>query len=278
MFFSGYQSDVIPPIQMGRRTMAFSRVSTGDSDIPSSCEMKHKPEFKPLQGNPAFFESGSLAVHSTWDRQHRVPLTYILLRENSTWGAGGELAQIFNQRQGISSHLGTICGAWSFPRVAVLILIFISTWDGFLRESLSIPQGSQATWTVWCGTRDSYGANEGEMGFILCWFRLHRSILHSWVDIRVHLVLWQCSWGLSDVLSIKSRLLTCLIGNTILLCTKCREVKPHLPVRGMCHGISRVAAGSWGIISNYSGDGHSKFHFDQRSQDTCLVMTDTSGI
>ena len=52
---SRYQSDVIPPIQMRRRTMAFSTDSTGDSDIPSSCEMKHEPEFKPLQGNPAFF-------------------------------------------------------------------------------------------------------------------------------------------------------------------------------------------------------------------------------
>ena len=52
---SRYQSDVIPRIQMRRRTMAFSRVSTGDSDIPSSCEMKHEPEFKPLQGILAFF-------------------------------------------------------------------------------------------------------------------------------------------------------------------------------------------------------------------------------
>ena len=50
-----YQSDVIPPIQMRRRTMAVSRVSTGDSDIPSSCEMKHEPELKTLQGNKAFF-------------------------------------------------------------------------------------------------------------------------------------------------------------------------------------------------------------------------------
>ena len=49
------QSDVIPPAQMRRRPMAFSRVSTGDSDIPSSFDMKCKPEFKPLQGNPAFF-------------------------------------------------------------------------------------------------------------------------------------------------------------------------------------------------------------------------------
>ena len=28
---------------------------TGDSVIPSSCEMKYEPAFKPLQGNPAFF-------------------------------------------------------------------------------------------------------------------------------------------------------------------------------------------------------------------------------
>ena len=52
---SRYQSDVIPPVQMRRRPTAFSRVSTGDSDIPSSCEMKHEPKFKPLQENTAFF-------------------------------------------------------------------------------------------------------------------------------------------------------------------------------------------------------------------------------
>ena len=199
------------------------------------------------------FESRSLAVHSTWDRKHRVPLTYLLLRENSTWGGGGMVAQIFNQRQGISSHLGTIWGACSFPRIAVLILIFISTWDGCLRESLSIHQGSQATCTVCCGTRDSYGANEGEMGFILCWFLLHRAILNSWVDIRVHLVLWKCYWGFSGVLSRKSRLLTCLIGNTILLCTKWGKsnlisrrgvcVMGFLELRQKCGIYSRVTAG-----------------------------------
>ena len=52
---SRYQSDVILTSQMRRRTAAFSRVSTGDSENPSSCEMKHEPEFKPLHGNPAFF-------------------------------------------------------------------------------------------------------------------------------------------------------------------------------------------------------------------------------
>ena len=81
---SRYQSDVIPPIQMRRRTMAFSSVSTGDSDIPSyvgcktSLNLSHCREVRPS------FESGSLGVLSTRDRKHRVPLTYLLLRENST--------------------------------------------------------------------------------------------------------------------------------------------------------------------------------------------------
>ena len=55
MCLSRCQRDVIPHVQMRRRPTAFSRVSTGDSDIPSSCEMKDEPEFKALQGNRAFF-------------------------------------------------------------------------------------------------------------------------------------------------------------------------------------------------------------------------------
>ena len=49
------QRNVRLPVQMRRKPMAFSGVSTGDSDMPSSCEMKGDPEFKPLQGNRAFF-------------------------------------------------------------------------------------------------------------------------------------------------------------------------------------------------------------------------------
>ena len=48
------QMDVRPSVQKRWRTMAFSRVSTGDSDIPSSCEMKDEPAFKALQGKPSF--------------------------------------------------------------------------------------------------------------------------------------------------------------------------------------------------------------------------------
>ena len=70
----------------------------------------------------------------------------------------------------------------------------------------------------------------------------------------------------------------CLIGNTELLCTQWRGFGPHPLPRGMSHIISPFAAGTWGIFSIYSGDGHSKLHFVQRTQDSCLVRTDTSGI
>ena len=49
------QRDVSPPVQIRRGPSAFSRVSRGDSELPSSCEMKDEPAFKPLQGNLAFF-------------------------------------------------------------------------------------------------------------------------------------------------------------------------------------------------------------------------------
>ena len=52
---SRLQRHVRPPVQMRRKPMAFSRVSTVDPDMPSSCEMKDEPEFKPLQGKRAFF-------------------------------------------------------------------------------------------------------------------------------------------------------------------------------------------------------------------------------
>ena len=57
--------DVRPPGQMTLTPTAFSRVSTRDSDMSSSCEMKGESEFTPLQGNQAFFESGPFGVQST---------------------------------------------------------------------------------------------------------------------------------------------------------------------------------------------------------------------
>ena len=63
--FSSCQKDVRPTVEMRRGPRGFSMVSTGDSDIPSSCEMKDEPAFKPRQGNQPSFKSGHLNVRST---------------------------------------------------------------------------------------------------------------------------------------------------------------------------------------------------------------------
>ena len=59
------QRDVRLPVQMRRTPTSFSRVSTWDSDMPSSCELIDEPEFKKLQGNQPSFQSGPLGLHST---------------------------------------------------------------------------------------------------------------------------------------------------------------------------------------------------------------------
>ena len=157
-------------------------------------------------------------------------------------------------------------------------LMILYTWDGFLRESLEFPKGSQASCSVWWGSRDGYGANAREIGLISIWFGALRSILHCWGDISVLLVWWQCCWGLSRVQSSKLSLLMWLIGKLQFLCIQWRGIGPHLAARGKSHGFSRVAAGTCGVFWSYSGDVYSKLEFVQWSQDTCLGMRDNSGM
>ena len=102
--------------------------------------------------------------------------------------------------------------------------MILYTWDGCLRESLEVPKGSQATCSVWCELRGGDWAKANEIGLISSWFWVQRAILHSWGDISVLLLLWQCCWGLSGFQSSKSRFLTCLIGKTQLLWTQCRGI------------------------------------------------------
>ena len=57
--------------------MAFSRVSTGDSFIPSSCEMKYEPAFKPLQGNrPISIEGITGSIQLEAENTESVSHTY----------------------------------------------------------------------------------------------------------------------------------------------------------------------------------------------------------
>ena len=57
-------------------------VSTGDSGIPSSCEMQDEPAFKPLQGNPAFFRVRASQCPFHLRHQTQVP-SHIPIAEGS---------------------------------------------------------------------------------------------------------------------------------------------------------------------------------------------------
>ena len=60
-----------------------------------SLHLRHCRESRPS------FESGHFRVHYTWGRKYRVALTYLFLREGSSWVACGKLASIFSWRQGM---------------------------------------------------------------------------------------------------------------------------------------------------------------------------------
>ena len=60
-YLSKCERAVRPNVQLRLGPRALSKVSIADLAIPSSCVMKDDPVFKPLQGNPAFFQ-----VRASW--------------------------------------------------------------------------------------------------------------------------------------------------------------------------------------------------------------------
>ena len=81
-----------PAVQMRQGPRIFSMVFTGDSDIPSSCDVKDEPTFKPLQGNPAFFRVGASPYHfhlSELTRGHsHIPIAEGSLLLMTLWKVG----------------------------------------------------------------------------------------------------------------------------------------------------------------------------------------------
>ena len=55
-------------------------------------------------------------------------------------------------------------------------------------------------------------------------------------------------------------------------------IRASFPSEGDVSYDFSSCARNLGIFASYSGDGHSKLHFVQRSQDSCVVMSDTSVI
>ena len=114
-----------PVFEMKWKPRSFCRVSPGESDILSSCDMNDEHAWRFCREIWTSVKSGHLRAHFAWRIKHRVPLTYIFLRENSSWGACGKIAYLFCRRQGISSHLQTIWVDWIFHPVALLKWMFL---------------------------------------------------------------------------------------------------------------------------------------------------------
>ena len=121
------QKDVRTSVQKRWRTMAFSRVSTGDSVIPSPCEMKYEPAFKALHGKPAFFcareSRGPLYLRQKTQSPSHIPISKGRLLLRCLWKAGLPL----QSKTGNHSHTQTIWGAQKFPPAALMKLMILST-------------------------------------------------------------------------------------------------------------------------------------------------------
>ena len=121
------QMNVRLSVQKRLRTMAFSRVSTGDSDIPSSYEMKDEPAFKALQGKPAFIlvraSQGPLYLRQKTQSRTHIPISEGRLLLRCLWKAGLPL----QWKTGNHSHPQTIWGARKFPQAALMKWMILYT-------------------------------------------------------------------------------------------------------------------------------------------------------
>ena len=114
------QMDVRHSVQKRLRTIAFSSVSTGDSDIPSCCEMKDVPAFKALQGKLAFFwvraSRGTLYLRQKTQSHSHIPISEGRLLLRCLWKAGLPL----QWKTGNHSHPQTIWGAQKILQAALI--------------------------------------------------------------------------------------------------------------------------------------------------------------
>ena len=151
---------------MSRGPRSFSRVSSGDSDNPSSCEMKHEPAFKPLQGNPAFFRVraslGPLHLRHQTPVPSLIPVDERRLLMRGLWKVCIPLESKPGNQLSSRDDLEYTELSWnSCPEFFVPLDL-----DGVLGESWELPKGSQATCRVWTGIQDGSGANSGESGLL----------------------------------------------------------------------------------------------------------------
>ena len=107
---SSCQGDVRPPIEIRVGTRVFSTVSTGDSDLLASCELRDEPAFKSLQGHPAFFQvrASQCPFHLRQQTQgaSHIPITYRSLLLRCEWKVSSPLEVKQGHRPSSRDDLG----------------------------------------------------------------------------------------------------------------------------------------------------------------------------
>ena len=208
------------------------------------------------------FQSGHLGVNSTWGRKHRVPLTYLFLREGSSWGACIKLAYLFCLRKGI-----ILIPRWYGVHGTFLKLLYWNWWSSILE---TVASGNLSRFLKGVKPLVLYDVDrrvfiepvQGKLASSQFDFGYTEqfcisgvtSVFFSSCDnvVGYSLKFNQANWGSLQVLLGKRN-----------LWSHCRGIGLHLAERGKSHGFSRVAAGTWGIFSSYGGNDHSKLEFVQ---------------
>ena len=111
--------------EMRRGPRALARVSKGDSDIHSSCEMKDKPALKSLHGNPALFRVRASGCPFHLRQQTQVHSLILVAERHLLLWCLWKVDIPIELKPGNHSHLEMILSTWSFPHVAVLNLVFL---------------------------------------------------------------------------------------------------------------------------------------------------------
>ena len=99
------QRDVRPPVQMRWEPRAFSRISTGNSDIPSCCAIKDEPTFKPLQAYQSVFRVTTSLCPFPLRQQTQGPSQIPITDGSLPLRFWLEVGIPLQANQGISSHL-----------------------------------------------------------------------------------------------------------------------------------------------------------------------------
>ena len=119
------QRDVRPPVQMTLEPRAFSRISTGNLDLPSSCAMKDEVIFKPLQANPSVFRVTASLCPFHLRQQIQGPSQIPIIEGSLLLRCLWEVVIPLQSKQGNQLSSLDDFDAWSFPRVALLKLVFL---------------------------------------------------------------------------------------------------------------------------------------------------------